>query len=303
MTQQEKYCKFYELTREKLEMKAANKYIPNLEQYYTCTDPHLVFYNDLTDEISCVFAQMLFHVQNATMISNIVKFNENYNFLKEITCNFNPSELLDRYSGTEDIVEALRWNDNTQKGLKWNSEKSRSKDEVAIRFASAMIKCAEYLKDFDTKDLVLQDLWSLGKPVSFDGFVTPPDTKKLILYFRSKITSGFSVALTCDFLKEFDEKFSFLPKPDTHIKNVIAALTGKALDYYHTEKREYELIDEVQRITEIINDGLRSNEKEPITVYQLDRMIWLVCTGNFFLTSDDFGKNAYLKAVECIESV
>ena len=103
------------------------------------------------------------------------------------------------------------------------------------------------------------------------------NTESLINYFNSKINTGFSVALSCDFLKEFDSGFEFLPKPDVHIKNVIEALKGR------TYKNDIDLVIEVQTIVDNINAHLTAQGADPITVYQLDRMIWLVCTDNFFI--------------------
>lgn len=86
--------------------------------------------------------------------------------------------------------------------------------------------------------------------------------------------------MTCDFLKEFDIAFSDLPKPDIHIKDTLCAFLGRDDGYYNSEKREYECIKDLQRIVAEINESLDAKKK--IAVYQLDRMIWLICSGNFF---------------------
>ena len=112
-------------------------------------------------------------------------------------------------------------NPSTKQGLEWNSSKSTNKDAITRRFAQSMFECAEYLQHFNSKAAVLKDL----KENSLDG-KGMPDSDKLIKYFRSKIKTGFSVALTCDFLKEFDKYFEFLCKPDVHIKDVFIAFKG-----------------------------------------------------------------------------
>ena len=204
------------------------------------------------------------------MISNIVKFDDNYSFLKNVTFNFEPDAFLNHYSNyttrINDFVNDLRWNPSTNVGLKWNSRKSTNKDAIAKRFAQSMFECAEYLLEFKSRQEVLDDLTS-----------NSASSKSLINYFNSKIKTGFSVALTCDFLKEFDTYFEFLPKPDVHIKNVIEKLRGR--EY----KNDIDLVEEMQTITKNINTELTAQGDNNITVYQLDRMIWLVCTGNFFI--------------------
>ena len=216
---------FYQTTKTLLEQMANLKGITSsqLEQYYSHTDQYCHFYSDLSG-IPRIFAQMIFHMQNATMMSNIVKFDVNYIFLKNVTYNFEPKDFLNRYANKttriDELVDDLRWNSTTNTGLKWDSTKSRKKDFMAKRLAQSMFECAEYLVNFNSPAEVLDDLKSHAI-----------DSESLITYFNSKIRTGFSVALTCDFLKEFDTYFEFLPKPDIHIRDVISVLKKKIYKY------------------------------------------------------------------------
>ena len=77
---QETCYSFYILTKETLVSIASQRGIDpsDLERYYSHTDQYCEFYTDPNlSEKSKIFAQMLFHAQNATMISSIVKFKEN----------------------------------------------------------------------------------------------------------------------------------------------------------------------------------------------------------------------------------
>ena len=193
--------------------------------------------------------------------------------------------------GFLNFIKDLRYNEfSNPNGLKWDSSKSKeeNKDAIAKRFAATAFYCAKYLSRFDTHADVLDDLKSQNSK----------GTKELINYFRGEIKSGFSIALTCDFLKEFDTEFEFLPKPDVHIKDVVGALTDKTDNYYHTEKREFELIEEMKKITNNINEELKKTSEKEITVYQLDRMIWLVCSGKFFLHDSKYGKGSYINKIK-----
>ena len=67
---------------------------------------------------------------------------------------------------------------------------------------------------------------------------------------------------------------------------------------YNTESKEYECIAQMQELTEQINISLKSVGKEEITVYQLDRMIWLVCTGYFFLDTKRSSKQRYIDQIQ-----
>lgn len=280
---------FYIETKNTLEAMAKLKNISTneLERYYAHTDKYCYFYKDL-EGINRVFAQMLFHAQNATMISNIVKFEKNYAFLKKITCGFNPESFLNKYNESdaiEKIVEDLRAKNG--EGLIWNSDKStKHKDGIIKRYAKSMIECANYLKGFATDAAVLIDLKSHNK-----------DFRSIVSYFRSKIKNGFCVALTCDFLKEYNSAFD-LSKPDVHIKDIMAAKKFRHPNYYNNEKRELELVEEMIAITEDINNELESRGEKSITVYQLDRMLWLVCTENFFLHNETNNKRSFLQRVK-----
>lgn len=277
---------FYIEAKKTLEAIARLKNISEseLERYFAHTDKNCYFYKDLSG-INRIFAQMLFHAQNATMISNIVKFDENYAFLKKVTFGFDPRAFLANYHGSdvvERIVEALRKKNG--EGLVWNSNKStKNKDGIAKRYAKSMLECAEYLVKFASAEEVLADLNAHN--TSFE---------EVIAYFRSHIKSGFSVALTCDFLKEYDPIFD-LPKPDIHIKDVMIAKNGRKHGYYNNEKRELELVGEMIAMTKDINRELTAKGEDSITVYQLDRMLWLICTERFFLHNERNNKQSFLK--------
>lgn len=296
--------KFYRLTKETLESMAKSRGISNLEKYYHPTDD---MFSSLykQDELSQAFCQLAFHAQNATMISPIVNFIDNHLFLQKVLCNFNPKDFLNQYDvqGTDDekvrcIVDALRFNEQTGVGLRWSSEKSKeeNKDRIIKSYAKALLFGARYISRFRSKSDIVRDLTNQRPPKPRKN--TPAGQyKPIIEYFMKQIPSRFSVALTCDFLKEFDEVFSDLPKPDVHIKDTLIKLTKEDTGYYNTGSRgDYCCIEDMQRLTAAINDHLQTNGKPEITVYRLDRMIWLICSGNFYLDTEK-SKTSYLKRV------
>ena len=66
--------------------------------------------------------------------------------------------------------------------------------------------------------------------------------------------------------------------------------------YYNTESKAYECLKEFQKLVKEINQNLKGDNK--ITVYQLDRMIWLICSGKFFLDTIGLNKADYLKVIK-----
>ena len=298
------HLNFYNNTKDFLQRKAVANGVTNLNKYYKVTDTKMEWYRNFQgSEIARCFAQLAFHGQNATMISNIVKFEQKHDFLYEVTCNFEPNDFYNTYcsSGTFDeqvnrIVDALRYDQTTNpNGLVWDSSKSKedNKDKIAKRFAKLLIKGADYLRQFATKQELIDDLMSHHTTYRRGGVVD--ENKNLIDYFMGKMEqgSGFSIALTCDFLKELDETFDFLAKPDVHIMDVLAVYLNKGDGYYYNgEARARECLRDFQAIVEDINQELPDDEK--ITVYQFDRMIWLICSGKFFLDDVNLSKQDYI---------
>ena len=294
MISQQEAKTFYKITKDTLNDLAAKHNVKDIGDYYKLTD-----FNTKTklgrcidklgrNSVESVFVQMAFHAQNATLISNIVRFEDNIDFLEKVLCGFDPKDFLTQYKCAKDVVEALRYDATQNQGLKWNDKKNKTarKDSLITGYAECLIYCAKYLKDFTDRKAVLGDL----------KCKSGTDYENLIKAFQKEIPHRFSIALTCDFLKEFDEEFSFLCKPDVHIKDTLCVLLNKGEDYYRTSKREYECIGEMQKLVELINEG----EEKKITVYQLDRMIWLICSEKFFLDGVRSSKSEYLAKIASI---
>lgn len=294
MIAQNKAKRFYELTSSTLNNIAESHNVKDIKAYYELTD-----FNTKTklgrcidklgrNSVESVFAQMAFHAQNATLISNIVNFESNINFLKRALCDFKPEKFLTEYEGkVKSVVEALRYAANNPEGLKWNDKKNKTarKDSLITGYAQALIECARYLFGCRDREAVLNKLKS--------NYKDDTDYENLIKAFHEQIPHRYSIALTCDFLKEFDEEFSFLCKPDVHIKDTLCVLLNKEENYYRTAKREFECIGEMQELVKLINAG----EAKKITVYRLDRMIWLICSEKFFLDGVRSAKNEYLDKI------
>lgn len=266
---------FYKITEKKLKQLADIYEIENLEEYYELTDYNKKMPTSNYKDLSQVFAQLAFHGQNGAKIGNTVNFNANIVTLDNELCKFNPGEFLKKYNLTE-INKDNKDSEYNQKRIEDASETLSKrlcealhrKDENPHlpRYAKTLLYSAIYVHSFKNKKEIIDDL-----KVYYE------DEKKLIDYFRKQIPAGFRVALACDFLKEFDKSFD-LPKPDTHLMNTLNAFGINC-------KKEYECINEMINLTENINKSLKDEEK--LTVYKFDRMIYLVCSQNFFLDKKD----------------
>ena len=269
--------KFYELTNEMLLEVAKDRGLSkdDLNCYFELADLKCPSLKGV-DGVNLAFAQILKHACNATMISNIVDWENNINFIKEVTCNFNPKEFV-KFNNLEmtkefkkDDIEVIELVERFRTTFKWNSEKSQDKDALAKRYAITMIEAAMYASQFESKDALLNDLKEHYKN---------KNVEEVVKYFMSKIKNGFSVALTCDFLKEFDIEFNDIAKPDVHILDVMKCKENK--EYNKTKDHDlYECINDMRKIVDEVNTNVKN---ENLTVYKLDRMIWLICSDKFFL--------------------
>lgn len=273
---------FYKITEEKLQQLADVYEIENLEEYYELTDYNKKMPTSNYKDLSQVFAQLAFHGQNGAKIGNTVNFNANIVALDNVLYKFNPGEFLQKYNLTEINKDNKNSKDNKKRIEEASETLSKRLCEVLHRedakqllprYAKTLLYSAIYVHSFNNKQEIIEDLKEHYE-----------DKKTLIDYFRKQIPAGFRVPLACDFLKEFDKSFD-LPKPDTHLKNTLNC------------KKEYECINKMINLTENINKSLKDEEK--LTVYKFDRMIYLVCSQNFFLDKKDRNsiKKIYLEKI------
>ena len=106
----------------------------------------------------------------------------------------------------------------------------------------------------------------------FDAFVKRFDYNAasrmaLPLLIKSKIR-GIGFALACDLLKELG--YTNYPKPDVHMRDVFHAL-GLC------EKDPISAFDAIERMA----DDCKRVDPD-ITPYRVDKVFWLVCSGNYY---------------------
>ncbi len=269
---------FYEVTRATLEHLASLRGISSaeLEKYYRTTDRYLGFYETLSN-IPQVFAQMAFHAQNAQRIEKFIAFEKNFEIFRDITEGFAPKVFLDKFKGEDVLAKTIA------------NRLGRKNGSFTKRYAKALLACAKYLVEFHSREDLIETLLQNGG--------REEDAEALTKHFRANVPYGFGVALSCDFLKELDDRFSFLAKPDVHLIDTVCAFNGSSHKIYEGEKGIL-LVKDMQKLVNNINFSLRKKGEKEITVYQLDRMIWLICSENFFLHNVKSGKAIYIEKIQ-----
>ena len=99
---------------------------------------------------------------------------------------------------------------------------------------------------------------------------------------------GLGIALTCDWLKECG--CTYLAKPDGHVKAVIKSWYDKAT--------EEEILKIMYKWAKMVRESGLDNKA---TAYKLDKIIWLLCTGNFYHDKMKSGQDAICGRIKALK--
>jgi len=175
--------------------------------------------------------------------------------IKEILFDFDPKmvknkfvaqEGYDKDKGLNSLIETF----NKKLGLKIESQKNRQWWE----FGKGVISASIFLSEF-------QDFYDFD--VFIKGFQRNKYSSVALPMLLRKEISGFGFALASDFLKETG--YDGYPKPDSHLMDVFKE-SGLC------ERNDYEVFKTIIEVAEAVGK----------TPYEVDKRIWLVCTGNFY---------------------
>ena len=148
------------------------------------------------------------------------------------------------------------------------------------RYAKGLIEAANYLKNGG-----LNDINKAIKLKADNG--TPAEMNKVANAIRQNVY-GMGPALSRDFLKECG--CIWVAKPDTHLVTVLKQINDITTEAVVNENFDPEhKVRDANQFCEVVYSlamGARSKAGEGgqrITPYRIDKMIWLICTGNFYL--------------------
>lgn len=217
-----------------------------------------------------IYEQFIYSAQNYQSMPNVIKYDLRREKIKEILLDFDINQI--QYMDVDELYYKFRAAfDVTSKDTKQNSWR---------KWSRSVIDAAKFMSNFkdadDFRDFVSQ----------FD--YNRPTRMALPLLISTKI-SGIGFALACDCLKELG--FLNYPKPDVHLMEVFSKI-GLSKD------------DSISVFEAIVEMADVCKEVDPeVTPYKIDKIMWLICSGRFYLDGISVGrhKDDFIKCV--IESM
>lgn len=240
--------KFYQTTENVLHhlAAAAGLSATDLEVYYQPCPLSDLYSNVVT--INNIYLRFLLSLQNRSRTFSIIALHNKKCEYKPFFFDYNPKQVADKYSSAEELYREIK---HLLAGNQNNSS-------MALQWCQGALNGAKELAKYDTIQALRQE-WD-----KHPGLELP-------FYWSKKIT-GMGFALSCDFFKEIGYEFS---KPDIHIRNVFKEVFSQELKDIKTDEELCAAF--ISAVGQLNQNGIKT------TVYKFDRMIWLACTGKFFL--------------------
>ncbi len=250
-----------------MDIKYKNQFVYKIAQEYLLTikpsditDLNKYFIGDRRDfeTLQDVYEQIIHSAQNYQRMPNVIKFKERQDEIKAVLYYYD-FEKIKKYEVDELYYKFRTVFDVISEDSKHNSWRKWSK---------SIITAAKFMSDFksieDFRNFV--DLFKYNLPTRM----------ALPLLMQTKI-SGMGFALACDCLKELG--YLDYPKPDVHLIEVFVALGL-------SEKEPIDVFEAIVRMAEDCKDI-----DDNITPYKIDKIIWLICSGRFYLDDISVGRN------------
>jgi hypothetical protein len=221
----------------------------SLQRYFV---PEREGFSSITD----VFEGFIESAQTQQMLPNVIKFKERHKQIKKILCNFNVARIIKTWDANTLYKEFRR---------QFNITSTDSPKNCWYRWSEAVISIAKFLSSFkDAND--------------FRGFIASfgynAKTKMALPLLISTRIKGMGFSLVCNALKELG--YSEYPKPDVHLKDVISTAG-------FCEHDDYAVFETIVNIS----NEMQKNGDTTATPYKIDKIIWLICSGNFYLDNID----------------
>ena len=196
-----------------------------------------------------ILEHLLGSLQNYQRMPNVIKFDNNKKQFRKILLNFDCNKILKKYESYDTLLDAF------SKEFNINKSTFNRKNNSWVKYSKAILSSCVFLQQFKDID-------------DFDSFVKlftyNESTAAALPMLLSKEIYGLGFALACDFLKELG--YDQYPKPDIHLIDVFSELGL-------SNRNDFDCYKSIIRMAKQVGE----------TPYKVDKIIWLICSGNYYL--------------------
>jgi hypothetical protein len=212
------------------------------------------------DSLAGIYKHLLETAQNANMSPNVIgKAIGGVDKLDGLLCGFHPASVIRKYStGWEEVLYDI------VAQLKPRGQIRQTSRSLWPRFCKTILSGAAFLAQFDSAS----DFYTW-----VDFFDQDDRARPSLPMLLSHEIDGFGFPLACDFLKELG--YLNFGKPDVNVKKIFAAL-----ELSPTED-DYQVFKAIVRVAGNVG----------ITPYNVDKLFWLIGSGNFYLDGIRAGRH------------
>lgn len=221
---------------------------------------HLTAETIRPNDMKVIFRRFCESAQNRQMSNKVIGHSiGGVQNLAGILFDFDPHLVADKYLKTDGTLLL----NEIIKTLKPTGQIRTTSRSLWPQFCQSVIDSAHFLKQFETAEKFYE--WA-------DFFANDPKAKPALPLMITIEITGIGFPLACDILKELG--YMEYGKPDVHLKDIFTALN--IIDPYEksTIKQDYQTLKAIDRIA-------KAND---ITPYAVDKVFWLIGSGNFYLT-------------------
>ena len=242
--------------------------VKNLNKYFS-VEAKLDLCNNKAQSLLEVFHRLIGSLQNRNMMPSVIQYwdkNRNSAINDVLAKHIYPhsdKSLQQSPDSANDLYNLIKEALKKDKKCKPIIEKDDKPSKLWQIWCKGILSAARFLGQFSN----IEELHDC-----FARLYDDHRTRSVLPAMLAMEIDGMQFTLACDFLKECGYDY---PKPDVHITDVFEEICGTR-DTYQIYKKVIEYAEALK-----------------ISTFQFDKMIWLVCSGGFYLEGKKLDNGSY----------